>query len=178
MHVNQLCLRWLCSVSQEIQGLYAEQRQREHRARSTTTSATTTSRYEYEKHEKHEKHEGCDTVTDIMVKGEVTEAVAVESESEPAEDLLELYCGAANHTVALAQNFKRILCVELNKSLCEAANVNLNLNNIENVKVYHGHSENFAKTILRHKGCFVDKTVFPNVQYRFGAVLVDPPRYV
>ena len=67
----------LCSVSQEIQGLYTERR-------------------------------------------ELGKVDFTAEPIEPAEDLLELYCGAANHTVALAHNFNRVLCVELNKSLCQA----------------------------------------------------------
>ena len=47
-------------------------------------------------------------------------------------DLLELYCGGANHTVALSA-YANIVAVELNKSLCEAAIANLSLNRVGNL---------------------------------------------
>jgi tRNA (uracil-5-)-methyltransferase len=88
-HVNQLCLQWLCSVGQELQGLAG---------------------------------------------------------GGGSSDLLELYCGAGNHTMALAHFFPRIFCVELNQALCAAAEVNLAINGLHNVRVRHGHSESFART--------------------------------
>ena len=64
-----------------------------------------------------------------------------------------------------------MVCVELNKALCEAAKYNLGLNNITNVAVITGPSEKFARAILR-KGSYRDA----NREYSFNAVLVDPPR--
>ncbi len=90
-------------------------------------------------------------------------------------DLLELYCGAANHTCALARYFRKVVCVELNKALCKAAETNLALNSITNVKVVSGASEKFAFGLLRRKG-YVDKSTDPPSSYRFSTVLVDPQR--
>ena len=42
-----------------------------------------------------------------------------------APSLLELYCGNGNHTVALARHFGRLLAVEIDPRLCEAAEHNL-----------------------------------------------------
>ena len=90
-------------------------------------------------------------------------------------DLLELYCGAANHTCALARYYRKVVCVELNKALCKAAEVNLALNGITNVRVVAGPSEKFANGLLRRKG-YLDMTVEPPSQYSFSTVLVDPQR--
>jgi tRNA (uracil-5-)-methyltransferase len=86
-------------------------------------------------------------------------------------DLLEMYSGCSNHTVGIAKYFRSVVCVELNKALCEAAKFNLSLNDITNVKVVAGPSEKFAKAILR-KGSYKDT----NREYSFNSVLVDPPR--
>jgi tRNA (uracil-5-)-methyltransferase len=92
------------------------------------------------------------------------------SSSSNKDSLLELYCGAANHTVALSRYYHNVVCVELNKALCTAAEHNLALNDVHNVKVVHGPSEKFAKGLLR-KGCYKDGETLT-----FGTVLVDPPR--
>lgn len=86
-------------------------------------------------------------------------------------DLLEMYSGCSNHTVALAKYYRSVVCVELNKALCEAARYNLALNSIHNVKVVAGQSEKFAKSILR-RGTYKDA----DREYEFDIVLVDPPR--
>jgi len=98
------------------------------------------------------------------------------AELKPTKDLLELYCGAANHTCCLAAYFPRVVAVELNKSLCKAAEVNLSLNGVRNVYVMATHSETFARTIMQRKCSFEDRRQQPYVTYQFGTVLVDPPR--
>ena len=91
-------------------------------------------------------------------------------------DLLELYCGNGNHTVAMSAFAKRVVAVELNKSLCETAVENLKLNAIDNVKIVHCDSAKFCNKILREKK-FVDKDdKGSNIDYNFSTVLVDPPR--
>ena len=87
------------------------------------------------------------------------------------KDLLELYCGNGNHTVALAPMFRRAVAVELSKSLCEAAEVNLALNGVTNARILQVHSHRFCSRVLKKK-CYEDETG----RYEFGTVLVDPPR--
>eukprot|EP01041_Mallomonas_annulata_P012431 gene12431-26149_t len=76
-----------------------------------------------------------------------------------------------NYTVATGITL-RLLAVELNKSLCTAAEKNLQMNNINNVKILNCLSEKFANQILRKKKYFDEK----GVEYNFHTVLVDPPR--
>ena len=101
---------------------------------------------------------------------------SVAAELQPTDDLLELYCGAANHTCALAKYFSRVLAVELNKSLCKAAEANLALNGIQNASIMAMRSESFARTIMKKGGVFEDRRRTPPTIYHFGTVLVDPPR--
>lgn len=86
-------------------------------------------------------------------------------------DLLELYCGNGNHTVAIAGYCRRVLAVEVNKKLCQAAKENLLLNNVNNVKIVDCKSEDVARRILRRQS-YTDESG----TYNFNAVLVDPPR--
>ena len=68
---------------------------------------------------------------------------------------------------------RRVVAVELNKSLCAAAEVNLKVNNIKNVLVIPCDSEVFARNILQKK-CYTRKDT--GEVYDFKSVLVDPPR--
>ena len=110
-------------------------------------------------------------------------------------DLLELYCGGGNHTVALASKFRRILCVELDKNLCNVCRHNLRTNGVGNVEVRECHSHRFCQHLLRDIGKQVTKDLSAAATTdsttsdtasssgsssgggsSFGAVLVDPPR--
>ena len=62
--------------------------------------------------------------------------------------------------------------MEINKSLCQAAEHNLALNSISNVTIIPCDSGEFARKILRNRS-FIGKD---GTEYRFGGVLVDPPR--
>jgi len=88
-------------------------------------------------------------------------------------DLLELYCGNGNHTIAIAAFARRIVAVELNKLLCTAAEENLRANDVHNVHIVQCHSEGFAHKILKSKSYERKDT---GEKYDFRTVLVDPPR--
>ena len=103
-----------------------------------------------------------------------------------ALDILELYCGNGNHTMALAAFARRVVAVELNKALCVAAEANMCLNNINNVTIVACDSESFARKILRSRryihatpaatGAAPGNAAPAPVIHDFSAVLVDPPR--
>lgn len=71
------------------------------------------------------------------------------SSSTPPGDLLELYCGNGNHSVALSVFSGRAVAVELNGSLCAAARENLALNGVTNVSIVHADSAKFSGSVLR-----------------------------
>ena len=64
-------------------------------------------------------------------------------------NLLELYCGNGNHTVALGKFFRRVLAVEIDKKLCEAAELNLAANGVANTSVLCASSGKFCDRLLR-----------------------------
>ena len=73
----------------------------------------------------------------------------------PNINILELFCGNGNHTVAIAIYAKTVVSVEINKSLCQAAETNLKLNNIHNVHIIPCDSQKFAYQIMKNKCIYV-----------------------
>lgn len=90
-------------------------------------------------------------------------------------DLLELYCGNGNFTVALAPLFDRVLATEMSKTSVDAAHYNLEANGVSNVTMVRMASEEISDALAggreyrRMRG--VD---LPG--YRFSTLFVDPPR--
>ncbi|GGW68425.1 tRNA (uridine(54)-C5)-methyltransferase TrmA [Alishewanella tabrizica] len=87
-------------------------------------------------------------------------------------DLLELYCGNGNFSLALAPYFNRIIATELARSSIKSAEYNISLNNITNVDVLQMSAEDVASAFkegnhLKH----LDLNAL-----KLNTVLVDPPR--
>ena len=61
-----------------------------------------------------------------------------------AVDLLELYCGNGNHTVAMSQAFDRVTAVDINGRLVEACRENLQRNGADNVTVVRADCRKYA----------------------------------
>lgn len=102
---------------------------------------------------------------------------AVDSTRNSSGDLLELYCGNGNFSLALAQNFNRVLATELAKPSVDSAQFNIAENNIDNVKIIRMSSEDFTeamkgeRSFKRLENAGVDLST-----YDITTVLVDPPR--
>lgn len=91
------------------------------------------------------------------------------------EDLVELYCGNGNFTIALAENFRRVLATEISRTSVASANVNLDANSVTNAYVARMSAEEFAQALKGEKqGRRVAEMALEN--YAFSTVLVDPPR--
>lgn len=90
-------------------------------------------------------------------------------------DLVELYCGNGNFTVALAENFRRVLATEISRTSVASARENLAANGIDNVTVGRMSAEEFAEALRGEKG---GRRVaeWALDDYDFTTVLVDPPR--
>lgn len=92
-----------------------------------------------------------------------------------AQDLVELYCGNGNFTIALAENFRRVLATEISRTSVASAQVNLEANNVDNVHVARMSAEDFALALKGEKhGRRVAEMALDG--YDFSTVLVDPPR--
>jgi tRNA (uracil-5-)-methyltransferase len=90
-------------------------------------------------------------------------------------DLLELYCGNGNFTVALAPLFGRVLATEMSKTSVAAARYNLEANGVDNVTMVRMASEELSDA-------FAGGREYRRMQgvelagYRFSTLFVDPPR--
>lgn len=94
-----------------------------------------------------------------------------------SDDLLELYCGNGNFSIALAQNFGKVLATEQSKPSVKAAEYNIEANGIQNVHLLRMSAEditlalNGKREFNRVKNAGIDLS-----QFKCSTVLVDPPR--
>ncbi|OOF48740.1 tRNA (uridine(54)-C5)-methyltransferase TrmA [Rodentibacter genomosp. 1] len=90
-------------------------------------------------------------------------------------DLLELYCGNGNFSIALAQNFRKVLATEIAKPSVAAAQFNIAANNINNLQIIRMSAEEFTQAMNgirefnRLKGIDLKS-------YECNTIFVDPPR--
>lgn len=90
-------------------------------------------------------------------------------------DLVELYCGNGNFTIALAENFRRVLATEISRTSVASARENLVANGIENAVIGRMSAEEFAEALKGEKGG--RRVAEMELEaYDFATVLVDPPR--
>ena len=61
-----------------------------------------------------------------------------------SNNLLELYCGNGNHTVALAPQYETVVAVEIDAALCNCARENLKVNEINNGLIVCSPSQKFC----------------------------------
>jgi tRNA (uracil-5-)-methyltransferase len=90
-------------------------------------------------------------------------------------DLIELYCGNGNFSIALADNFNRVLGTEISKTSVRSAQVNIRQNNIENIDIVRMSSEEFSQAMNGDRK-FRRLENFDLTAYNYDTVLVDPPR--
>lgn len=100
---------------------------------------------------------------------------AVDASRGLSGDLLELYCGNGNFSLALADSFDRVVGTEIAKSSVQAAQYNIERNGISNVRIARMASEDFSAAMLGQGGGrrFQELNL---AEYNFTTVLVDPPR--
>lgn len=90
-------------------------------------------------------------------------------------DLLELYCGNGNFTIALAPLFGRVLATEMSKTSVRAAQYNLAANGLDNVALARLSSEEMSSALAGERP-FRRLAAIPLAEYRFSTLFVDPPR--
>jgi len=90
-------------------------------------------------------------------------------------DLLELYCGNGNFTVALAPLFGRVLATEVSKSSVQAAGYNLADNAVDNVALARMSSDEISAALAGRESFTRLKDIDLDA-FRFSTLFVDPPR--
>jgi tRNA (uracil-5-)-methyltransferase len=90
-------------------------------------------------------------------------------------NLVELYCGNGNFTMALAPLFDQVLATEVSKSSVHAAQYNLEANGIENVAMVRMSSEELSDALAGREqfNRLKDIALEP---FRHATLFVDPPR--
>jgi tRNA (uracil-5-)-methyltransferase len=100
---------------------------------------------------------------------------ACDAASDLSGDLLELYCGNGNFTVALAPQFRRVLATEISKSSVQVAVHNLAANGIDNVALVRMSSEELTRALHGEREFFRLRNLDLD-DYQFSTLFVDPPR--
>lgn len=90
-------------------------------------------------------------------------------------DLLELYCGNGNFSVALAQNFRQVLATEVSKNGLRAVEFNAQENAITNITCARLSAAEVAQALDGERE-FRRLQHISLAEYDFSTVLVDPPR--
>ncbi|MEW9799596.1 tRNA (uridine(54)-C5)-methyltransferase TrmA [Alteromonas sp. CYL-A6] len=90
-------------------------------------------------------------------------------------DLLELYCGAGNFSLPLAERFDRVIGTEIAKPSVSAAQYNIRENNLNNVNIVRLSAEEFTEALVSGR-TFSRLNNIDLSDYNFTTVLVDPPR--
>lgn len=94
---------------------------------------------------------------------------------ELGADLLELYCGNGNFTVALAAHFGRVLATEMSKSSVRAAQHNLKANGVGNVALVRMAAEEISDALAGVRP-FRRLAGIDLTSYHFSTLFIDPPR--
>jgi tRNA (uracil-5-)-methyltransferase len=95
--------------------------------------------------------------------------------TKPGGDLLELYCGNGNFTLALAPLFNKVFATELSKPSVAAAQHNLETNRLHNVTLARMASDEVSAALAKERPFRRLKDIDLDT-YRFTTLFVDPPR--
>lgn len=89
-----------------------------------------------------------------------------------SNDLLELYCGNGNFSLALAPHFRQVVATELSKTSIKSAEINIKANHIDNLQVLQMSAEDVSQALTHSKQLkHIDLSGL-----NLSTVLVDPPR--
>lgn len=90
-------------------------------------------------------------------------------------DLIELYCGNGNFSIALAEFYQQVLATEISKTSVASARLNIEKNNTKNVTIVKMAAEEISQAIKGMRE-FVRLREVDLPSYNFKTILVDPPR--
>lgn len=100
---------------------------------------------------------------------------ALDATKDSKGDLLELYCGNGNFSLALARNFNRVLATEIAKPSVAAAQYNIAANQIDNVQIIRMAAEDFTQAMNGVRE-FRRLQGIDLKSYQCETIFVDPPR--
>jgi len=89
-------------------------------------------------------------------------------------DLIELYCGNGNFSIALAEHYQRVLATEISKTSVASAQYNIAANKVDNVTVIKMAAEEISSALQGQE--FFRLKDIDLKSYDFQTIFVDPPR--
>lgn len=92
-----------------------------------------------------------------------------------AKDLLELYCGHGNFTIALSFYFNKVLATEISKTSIKNAEANCVINGVSNIDFIRLSSEELSQALAKKREFFRLRNISLD-DFNFSHILVDPPR--
>ncbi|QIW15461.1 tRNA (uridine(54)-C5)-methyltransferase TrmA [Pasteurellaceae bacterium RH1A] len=90
-------------------------------------------------------------------------------------DLLELYCGNGNFSIALAGNFRKVLATEISKSSVQSAQYNIEQNGVDNLQIIRMSAEEFTQAMNGVRDFYRLRGIDLK-SYDCNTIFVDPPR--
>lgn len=90
-------------------------------------------------------------------------------------DLLELYCGNGNFSIALAENFRKVLATEIAGASVQSAQHNIEKNGVNNLKIVRLSAEEFTQAMRGEREFYRLRGINLN-DYECNTIFVDPPR--
>lgn len=100
---------------------------------------------------------------------------AIDVTKDSRGDLLELYCGNGNFSIALAPNFRKVLATELAGPSVLGAQYNIEANKIDNLQIIRMSAEDFSDA-MNGKREFNRLKGIDLKSYECHTIFVDPPR--
>ena len=91
------------------------------------------------------------------------------------KDLLEMYCGDGNFSIALASEFKRVFATEIVKSCITTLQKNIAYNRITNITSARLSGEETIQALQKKRAFFRLKDI-DITHFSFSHILIDPPR--
>jgi len=89
-------------------------------------------------------------------------------------DLIELYCGNGNFSIALSEFYGKVLATEISKTSVKSAQFNIEANQVENLTVVKMAAEEIS---LALQGQSFNRMKDVDLKsYNFSTIFVDPPR--
>lgn len=89
-------------------------------------------------------------------------------------DLIELYCGNGNFSIALSEHFNRVLATEISKTSVHSAQFNIAANKVDNLVVVKMAAEEISQALQGQS--FNRLADIDLASYDFKTIFVDPPR--
>ena len=115
----------------------------------------------------------CAAVNDVDPGPDASRTAGPETRRD--DDLLELYCGNGNFTIAMAPMFRRCLATEVSKVSVAACRENIVTNGADNITVVRLSSEEL--TLALDQGKYFSRLDGVDLdEFDLKTVLVDPPR--